>query len=438
MTRSLKATEMTSSGTGDSYGSAAGGQPGLLVRPSSVLKQYSWEELAKACDGFSPSRLVGKGGAAEVYRGEIAGGQKVAIKMMKGAEFSETRFRQFQAELDVLATLRHMHLCSIIGYAAHQSRSFIVYPFVEGGTLYDCLHGAPPEPNPGDGDARPERGPLSWKARLSIARQVAKALRHLHEEVDPPVIHRDVKSKNVVLEYGGHGDSAKIRAYLSDFGLAKLGQSAFSSSTPPLLAGAQQPPGNMTNIDLVTFDTPEHTVTWSGDTIHTLNVAGTWGYMAPEYMRSCWLTYKNDVYAFGVILLELVTRRKAFGRMDVLPEQQQDARNGAEGIPQTLTYWAKRTLRGLECLSSSDEEEGSRTYRGTGVAPTVRSRRKRPYSMKINGVQELADPQLESLCMARTRTSLRSKASTKRVYSTKMNGVQELADPQLESIGPPC
>ncbi|GBG89389.1 hypothetical protein CBR_g49180 [Chara braunii] len=432
MKRSLETTSreiMTLSETGDSGHSSAGGQPGVLVRPSSVLKQYSWEELAKACDGFSPSRLVGKGGAAEVYRGEIAGGQRVAIKMMKGAEFSETRFRQFQAELDVLATLRHMHLCSIIGYGAHQSKSFIVYPFVEGGTLYDCLQGAPPE-----GDARPERGPLRWKARLSVARQVAKALRYLHEEVDPPVIHRDVKSKNVLLEFGGHDDSAKIRAYLSDFGLAKLGHSAFSSTTPPLLAGAQ-PPGNMTNIDIVTFDTTEYAVTRSGDTIQTVNVAGTRGYMAPEYMRSCWLTYKNDVYAFGVILLELITGRKAFGRMDVVPGQQQDARNGTEGIPEALTFWAKRTLRSLDCLSSSEEEEGSRTYTGTGVAPTASLTRKRAYSMKIDGVQELADPQLESLCMDRTRTSLRSKASTKRAYSMKMNGGQQLADPQVESIG---
>ncbi|GBG89393.1 hypothetical protein CBR_g49184 [Chara braunii] len=376
--------------------------PGELVRPSCVLKQYSWEELAKACDGFSPSRLVGKGGAAEVYRGELADGQKVAIKIMKGAQFSKSRFRQFQAELDVLATLRHMHLCIIIGYGAHQSKSFIVYPFVEGGTLYDCLQGAPPESNPGDVDGNGKRGPfLSWNMRISIARQVAKALRYLHEEVDPPVIHRDVKSKNVLLEYGGDHDSVKVRAYLSDFGLAKLGQSAFSSSTPPLLAGAQ-PTGNVTNIGLVTLDTIEYSVTQSGDTIQTVNVAGTMGYMAPEYTRSCWLTYKNDVYAFGVILLELITGRKAFGRMDILPGQQQDARDETKGLPETLTYWAKRTLRSLECLSASDEEEGSRAYTGAGVV---------------------------------TMAPLRSKASMKRAYSTKMNGVQELADPQVASIG---
>ncbi|GBG70790.1 hypothetical protein CBR_g8090 [Chara braunii] len=118
-------------------------QSPLILRPTSSLKRYSLEKISRACKDFSPERLVGKGGAAEVYKGVLGGGQVVAVKMMKGAEFLKaTRFRQFQAELDVLGSLRHSRICGIVGYCAEEGQSFLVYPLVEGGTLHERLRSA--------------------------------------------------------------------------------------------------------------------------------------------------------------------------------------------------------------------------------------------------------------------------------------------------------
>ncbi|GBG79932.1 hypothetical protein CBR_g30196 [Chara braunii] len=280
-------------------------------------RRYCLAELRTACDGFSQRRLLGQGGAAEVYKGVLSGGEVVAVKLMKGEEFSAGRFRQFQAELAVLGSLRHRHLCPIIGYCTESDRSSIVYPFVDGGTLYDRLHspssrhhpavptadgetqwiGKPTKSKSVDEEERSSnaaeeegnsnttgslsgRAPLEWTDRVVVACHIASALHYLQELVDPPIVHRDVKSKNVLL--GSSGNGRAVRAYLSDFGLAKLGQSVFGEET-------------------------------AGETVETYHVAGTMGYMAPEYFRDVRLTVKNDVYAFGVLLLELVSGRKPFG-----------------------------------------------------------------------------------------------------------------------------
>ncbi|GBG78200.1 hypothetical protein CBR_g26233 [Chara braunii] len=344
------------------------------LRPAAPVKQYSFQEIREACDGLSSARLVGQGAAAKVYKGQLSNGQAVAVKMMKG-EFSETKFRQFQAELDVLGTLRHSHQCSIIGYCAEGGKSFIIYsPFAEGGTLHDRLHcariastdNAPEHQLSKDEDSKEDenrvehpawnrvglgssnsassgmRRPaaLSWPERVSIAQQIGRALRYLHEEVDPPVIHRDVKSKNVLLEdrstcEGGAGRERggeqgicrqrTVRAFLSDFGLAKLGQSIFGGRL------------------------------WSGSTVDTYHVAGTFGYIAPEYYTSCRLTTKNDVYAFGVVLLELITGRKPFGGSLTADGEGRKAMGVHEGRKKeedneigslTLTSWVSRMLGG--------------------------------------------------------------------------------------------
>nr|BAF79983.1 receptor-like kinase [Nitella axillaris] len=304
--------------------SAREGRQGYLKLPPSGLKFYKFSEIASACDEFSLSRLVGSGGAAEVYKGVLNNGEVVAIKLMKG-ELTQSRFRQFQDELDVLSTLRHSHLCSILGYATEVSegggsRSVLVYPFIEGGTLHDRLHCLSaldendgykkPVTHDRHNSESPSPAPLRWNDRVAIAVQIAKALRYLHEEVDPPIIHRDVKSKNILL--GGGGRSG-MRAYLADFGLAKLGRSIFEDETRT-------------------------------DAVETYHVSGTPGYIAPEYYRDYKLTPKNDVYAFGIVLLELVTGHKAFS-----------PNLADEDGSKTLGSWAKRMLpnTGLRDMESA-------------------------------------------------------------------------------------
>ncbi|GBG93393.1 hypothetical protein CBR_g68015 [Chara braunii] len=398
-------------------GSVEAGKPPLILRPTWGLKRYSLEEISRACEGFSQERLVGKGGAAEVYKGVLGDGQVVAVKMMKGAEFLKaTRFRQFQAEMDVLGSLRHSQICSIVGYCAEKGKSFLVYPFVEGGTLHDRLrsHGCansrgqavdvPKDTIPPDdgGSTLPRQKPtLDWKTRLSVARQIASALRYLHHQVDPPVVHRDLKTTNVLLEDHGEGDRTSVRAYLSDFGLAKVGQSVF---------GAQP----------------------AGETVETFHVAGTRGYMAPEYYSSCRLTAKNDVYAFGVLLLELITGRPAFmsgSRQQAEQGKKEEEENEREGkeqeskstessdfqdsveeeeggkgvkdwesAPQTLARWAKRKLRAMEGINLEDEDDDDKPLRtSTASATVIRSTGMKAAIMQIDRIREIADPRLVTL-----------------------------------------
>ncbi|GBG92049.1 hypothetical protein CBR_g54303, partial [Chara braunii] len=370
------------------------------LRPSG-LQWFSLGQLASACDGFQSRNLIGKGGSAEVYKGVLSTGEVVAIKLMKGGDFSKASLRQFQAELDLLGTIRHSHLCSILGFCTEDDVSLIVYPFISGGSLHDRLHNLPPSlfsPSAGDGgwdtgdwqrrrlggdgaaDTNPtvssdgtittstiscsssrsmsrsllagSRSPLTWKDRLSVALQVAKALRFLHEDLDPPVVHRDVKSRNILLE-GGSGSSGPLRAYLADFGLAKRGQSVFGKIQ-------------------------------AGETVETYHVSGTIGYMAPEYFRYCRLTAKNDVYAFGVVLLELITGRKAFAatrdednnnnndnnkkeKEEEVGEVGGDAEKGGEEktmeqdevVSETLASWVMGKLAMLNSLPPEEGEGGS-------------------------------------------------------------------------------
>ncbi|GBG70788.1 hypothetical protein CBR_g8087 [Chara braunii] len=289
------------------------GQSPLILRPNSGLKRYSLEETSRA-------RV-------------LSDGQVVAVNMMKDADFLEAaRFRQFQAELDVLGSLRHSQICGIVGYWGEEGKSFLVYPFVEGGTLHDRLRLAgyasreqgvvPTMDSISDGSScTRQKSPLDWKDRLSIARQIASALRYLHEQVDPPVVHRDVKSKNVLLEDQGEGDWTSIRAYLSDSGLAKVGQSVF---------GAQQ----------------------AGETVETYHVAGTFGYMAPEYYSSCRLTAKNDVHAFGVLRLEVITGRQAFMNA---PRQEERRMEEGEEQPEVATEGNERETNSTEESEESEE-----------------------------------------------------------------------------------
>lgn len=224
--------------------------PGLWDCPG-LWVTYGVRDLIVATNNFSDSNVVGVGGFARVYRADLGGNRIRAVKRLR--EVDPTLFGQ---ELSILLRVpRHPNLVNLLGICSDPGYHVIVFEYVANGTLFSRLH-----------ENQGVAGPLSWASRKKIARQVAKALRHLHEEPNPPIIHRDVKSKNVLLE---NDFSAK----LADFGIAKLGpQNNGSTGTTP---------------------------------------RGTFGYMDPQCVIEHRCSVKSDVYSFGVLLLELITGSKA-------------------------------------------------------------------------------------------------------------------------------
>ncbi|CAJ1932190.1 unnamed protein product [Sphenostylis stenocarpa] len=211
---------------------------------------FSYEELIKATNGFSSQSLLGEGGFGCVYKGLLPDGREIAVKQLKiGGGQGE---REFKAEVEIISRIHHRHLVSLVGYCIEDNRRLLVYDYVPNNTLYFHLHG----------EGQPV---LEWANRVKIAAGAARGLAYLHEDCNPRIIHRDIKSSNILLDFN-------CEAKVSDFGLAKLALDA--------------------------------------NTHITTRVMGTFGYVAPEYASSGKLTEKSDVYSFGVVLLELITGRK--------------------------------------------------------------------------------------------------------------------------------
>ncbi|KAF5479294.1 hypothetical protein F2P56_000128 [Juglans regia] len=221
--------------------------------PSGVGNSRSWftyEELVNATNGFSAQNLLGEGGFGCVFKGVLADGKVVAVKQLKiGGGQGE---REFRAEVEIISRIHHRHLVSLVGYCISEHQRLLVYEYVPNDTLHYHLHGE-------------DRPIMGWATRLKVAAGAARGLAYLHEDCHPRIIHRDIKSSNILLD-------SNFEARVADFGLAKL---ALDSNT--------------------------HVTT---------RVMGTFGYMAPEYATSGKLTEKSDVYSFGVVLLELITGRK--------------------------------------------------------------------------------------------------------------------------------
>ncbi|OMO99404.1 hypothetical protein COLO4_13309 [Corchorus olitorius] len=221
----------------------------------SRAQTFTYRQLATATKNFRKESLIGQGGFGAVYRGQLEStNQIVAVKKLdKTGGQGE---KEFLVEVLMLSLLRHPNLVNLIGYCAEGDQRLLVYEYMQQGSLEDHLH-----------YLTPNQEPLDWNTRMAIAAGAAKGLEHLHTGAEPPVIYRDLKSSNILLGEGYHPK-------LSDFGLAKFGP--------------------------------------SGDKSHvSTRIMGTHGYCAPEYLTSGKLTMKSDIFSFGVVLLELITGRKA-------------------------------------------------------------------------------------------------------------------------------
>lgn len=227
----------------------------LEVVAGKGLNVFTFKQLHSATGGFSKSNVVGHGGFGLVYRGVLSDGRKVAIKLMDQA--GKQGEDEFKVEVELLSHLHSPYLLALLGYCSGDNHKVLVYEFMPNGGLQEHLHRIT--------SSNTVSISLDWETRLRISLEAAKGLEYLHEHVNPPVIHRDFKSSNILLDRNLH-------AKVSDFGLAKLG---------PDKAGG-------------------HVST---------RVLGTQGYIAPEYALTGHLTTKSDVYSYGVVLLELLTGR---------------------------------------------------------------------------------------------------------------------------------
>ncbi|KAJ0251854.1 Protein kinase domain-containing protein [Hirschfeldia incana] len=225
-------------------------ESGISLSKKGFVQSFDYKTLEKATGGFKDSNLVGRGGFGLVYKACLNNHTLAAVKKIENV--SQEAKREFQNEVDLLSKIHHPNIISLLGYTSEISSSFIVYDLMENGSLDAQLHG-------------PSRGSaLTWHMRMKIALDTARGVEYLHERCHPPVIHRDIKSSNILLD-------SSFNAKISDFGLA---------------------------------------VTNGMHGKNNIKLSGTLGYVAPEYLLDGKLTDKSDVYAFGVVLLELLLGRR--------------------------------------------------------------------------------------------------------------------------------
>ncbi|XP_062227159.1 cold-responsive protein kinase 1-like isoform X2 [Phragmites australis] len=217
------------------------------------IRLFSYAELRSATDNFNHTNKVGRGGFGIVYKGTIRNEQEVAVKVLSAE--SRQGIREFLTEINVISNVKHPNLVELIGCCVEGNNRILVYEYLKNSSLDRALLGFNSEP-----------ANFTWSIRSVICTGVASGLAYLHEEIASPIVHRDIKASNVLLD----------RNYIpkiGDFGLAKLF------------------PDNITHI--------------------STRVAGTTGYLAPEYAWHGQLTKKADIYSFGVLVLEIVSGRSS-------------------------------------------------------------------------------------------------------------------------------
>lgn len=218
--------------------------------------------------------VIGRGGAGIVYHGKMPNGTEIAVKKLLGLG-RQSHDHGFRAEIKTLGSIRHRNIVRLLAFCSAPDTNLLVYEYMRNGSLGEALHGK-------------KGGFLSWNLRYNIAIDAAKGLCYLHHDCSPMIVHRDVKSNNILLSSG-------FEAHVADFGLAKF-----------LFAGG------------------------GGDECMSA-IAGSYGYIAPEYAYTLRVDEKSDVYSFGVVLLELITGRRPVGDF-------------GEGVD--IVQWAKRVTIG--------------------------------------------------------------------------------------------
>ncbi|XP_072967869.1 receptor-like cytosolic serine/threonine-protein kinase RBK2 isoform X2 [Typha angustifolia] len=265
-----------------------------LFKPS--WKSFTLPELQNATNNFNPENIIGKGGHAEVYKGCLRNGQIIAVKRLTRGTADE-RINNFLSELGILVHLNHPNTSRLIGVGAEGEMHF-VFQLSFHGSLATLLHGSTEK--------------LNWNLRYKIIIGIAKGLEYLHERCSRRIIHRDIKSENILL-------TEDFEPQICDFGIAKW------------------LPDNLTH----------HTV---------LSIEGTFGYLAPEYCTHGIVNEKTDVFAYGVLVLELITGHKAL-----------------DSSKQSLVMWAKPLLEKnkiMELLDPSlcDDYDSKEVKRVANVA----------------------------------------------------------------------
>ncbi|KAK1438210.1 hypothetical protein QVD17_04016 [Tagetes erecta] len=212
----------------------------------------SIDDVLKSTNSFDQSNIIGCGGFGLVFKATLPDNQKVAIKKLSG-DCGQVD-REFQAEVETLSRAQHPNLVLLQGYCKYKNERLLIYSYMENGSLDYWLHEKP------DG-----RSILDWNIRLHIAQGAIRGLAYLHQSCEPHILHRDIKSSNILLD-------ENFKAHLADFGLARL---------------------------ILPYDT--HVTT---------DLVGTLGYIPPEYGQASVASYKGDIYSFGVVLLELLTGKR--------------------------------------------------------------------------------------------------------------------------------
>ncbi|CAI5959516.1 unnamed protein product [Closterium sp. NIES-64] len=289
--------------TGAAAAAAAGGGKGLTKKPShsrtksaedmqelspfvshavqesltaggGLAKQIPLEDILAATDSWSPERKLGEGAYGTVFKGIVGrggeGGDGEIWAVKRAGNVSGSHLEEFEKEVSFMSRMAHQHLVRLIGFWADCDERILIYEFMHNGTLASRIHRAVVPASPtGEAPKKAPPPPLTFDERVAISVGAAEGLRYLHDFARPPVIHRDIKSENILL-------AADLHAKVADFGLLKTND--------------QGGPGRH---------------------VARTRLVGTPGYCDPEYSRTYIATPKSDVYSFGVVLLELVTGRRA-------------------------------------------------------------------------------------------------------------------------------
>ncbi|KAI7996328.1 Wall-associated receptor kinase 2 [Camellia lanceoleosa] len=235
-------------------------QNGGSLLKNQKIRIFSEKELVKATENYDNNRLLGRGGSGAVYKGVFANGSLVAVKKPNVADKTKIKHFQrevikqaFQHEISIVSQVNHKNVVKLLGLCLETKFPSLIYEFISNGSLFDHLH------------VKRSAMLKSWANRLRIAAEISLALDYLHSLADPPIIHRDVKSMNILLD-------EKFTAKVSDFGASVL----------------------------IPF----------GQSVVDTKIHGTHGYLDPEYLITGLLTVKSDLYSFGVVLMELLTGQK--------------------------------------------------------------------------------------------------------------------------------